>query len=195
MRRATAGWLMAAALLGIFAMAQISQPFPARLDMLGGVPTVDWVHHEVHDGHTFLATDLQTINAGVPNRTVWTLTTAANAAHTLCAVTTNGEVEIYVNKSPTISAAGVLGSPVNLNTASAVVPVTTVHRNVTLSADGTKHGVWLVGTSAPASRVGGGVRLGQESLIGPSSTYAVIAVATNNGTKVAIECSWYEETP
>jgi len=186
----------AAALLVVLAFAGI---------MLGGMGsgvddiddaliTIELPHHEVHEGNHYTATDSATINAGVLNRKVWRFTTPNNAiqCHLILTFTSSLSGVLSFNANPTVNAAGSGLSEYNNNRNSVKTAQLTAFKDTTLTADGTPISILVIGTSAPATRIGGVGRISTEWILKVNEDYVLIFQADNANTLISVVAEWYE---
>jgi len=186
----------AAALLVVLAFAGI---------MLGGMGsgvddiddaliTIELPHHEVHEGNHYTATDSATINAGVLNRKVWRFTTPNNATqcHLILTFTSSLSGVLSFNANPTVNAAGSGLSEYNNNRNSVKTAQLTAFKDTTLTADGTPISILVIGTSAPATRIGGVGRISTEWILKVNEDYVLIFQADNANTLISVVAEWYE---
>ena len=186
----------AAALLVVLAFAGI---------MLGGMgsgvddiddalTTIELPHHEVHEGNHYTATDSATINAGVLNRKVWRFTTPNNATqcHLILTFTSSLSGLLTFNENPTLNVAGAGLTEINNNRNSVKTAQLTAFKDTTLTGDGTPLSVLVIGTSAPATRIGGIGRISTEWILKMNEDYVLIFQADNANTLISVVAEWYE---
>ena len=156
--------------------------------------TIELPHHEVHEGDYFTVTDGATINAGAINRKVWRFTTPDNAtrAHFVVTFTTNLAGVLYFYENPTVNAAGAALTVHNNERNSLNVAEVTAKKDTTLTVDGVVLTQLVIGTNAPATRIGGVARISTEWILKQNEDYALIFVADGNTTIISMVAEWYE---
>ena len=156
--------------------------------------TIELPHHEVHEGNHYTATDSAAINSGVLNRKVWRFTTPDNAtrAHFVVMFTTNLAGVLYFYENPTVNVAGAALTVHNNERNSLNVAEVTAKKDTTLTVDGVVLTQLVIGTNAPATRIGGVARISTEWILKQNEDYALIFVADGNGTIISMVAEWYE---
>jgi hypothetical protein len=163
-------------------------------DVDNALITIELPHHEVHEGNHYTTTDSATINAGALNRKVWRFTTPNNTTqcHLILTFTSSLSGVLSFNANPTVNAPGSGLSEYNNNQNSVKTAQLTAFKDTTLTADGTPISILIIGTSAPATRIGGVGRISTEWILKMNEDYVLIFTADNANTLISVVAEWYE---
>lgn len=165
-------------------------------EVTGAALTIDIVHHEVHEGEMFHAAYTNGSVSNTANADFQLTTGADKEAHSTFEVFAGGQVTVYLYEAPTTSG-GTAIAAYNMKRISTNTPTATCVHTPTVSSVGTVplvNGRILPGGTSPTTRVGGGLRVGVEWILKPSTKYLLRATNTSGGTiAVNIVLEWYEE--
>jgi hypothetical protein len=185
-------------------------------DVVGGIKTIDLAHHEIHEGHAFLASYTVTTAATDAHRSGLYLKTPAAASgycHAIISFACSTAATYRICEAPTIAANVGTHTPVPYNrfrnstvasgiTNNATSPAANKFTTLTeaqIAGDGT----WATGTvlqSAPlrvgdSTKPAGGVaRDTEEWILKADTAYVFLITNTAAGANAHyIEVDWYEE--
>ena len=172
--------------------------FKAALDSTTeAIKTIDYAHHEIHEGNHFksgyqdtsmAASDVINLLFVTPDTAVW--------GHWTLVGQSTGEAVIQVFEGTTVSGNGTAVARWNRNRNLAAVNESDilVFHTPTITGDGTKMSEkWIGGTGFKAD-VGGGTRGDSEYVLKQNTNYLVRLTAVGAGIKGAIGGDWYEHT-
>lgn len=160
--------------------------------------TIDYAHHEIHEGSHFKAgysntamdtNDTLAVLFITPNTTTW-------AHWTLTSQVTSAAV-LQVFEGPTSSANGTAVTRFNRNRNSADTSVVRVYHTPTFSANGTKLAEkWIGASGGLPHSVGTGseFRGDSEIILRQNTKYLLLLIAKDDAMKGAIGGDWYEHT-
>jgi hypothetical protein len=160
------------------------------------VKTIDFEHHEIHEGDHFSVTGFESVNSGAsvnfvtqtPNTTKWT--------HMTFDVQGTSQTEIRVYEGATWSG-GTSSSPINNNRNSATTSTLTVSYKPTVTASGTliySQSRGLKGaTPAVADNVGNIVRT-HELILKSGTSYLWAIKSADDSNVISYQGHWYEHT-
>lgn len=171
----------------------------APLDVGGSVETIDFAHHEIHEGNSFKATVSGTI-ATSANVNI-SFTTGDNYLHVKALANATGAATYAILEAPTITAGtgtNVLIYNRNRNSSKtsqiksmAATPVVNYFtRNATITADGTNIYSELIGSGK--NKQSGDSRSDLEWILKPSTTYSYRILSQANGNVINLILVWYE---
>lgn len=151
-------------------------------------------HHEVHDGHSFTISDVQSVNTATIQ---WLITTADTTrySHMIFEVICTGEMLIVVTEGADRNGTNALTEINRRRVGTPNVALTTIHRAVT---GGTTDGAVTIGTRRVGSTgvgsktVSAGESRGQvEFNLKPNTKY-IVTVTTYAAVFVTAHFDWYE---
>ena len=164
------------------------------------INTIDYVHHEIHDGKAFLNVQFFTLGAGEDRGTLIRTSGVESRSHLTFSVSANAElnVKFYCESSgPADGGAGTQLSGVNYRRDSANTATTSIWTNPTL----TDVSGYLVleeqigeATGPQSSNIGGDFSSRTEFVLASGSNYLISVTAVGAGTDVGIHLEWYEHT-
>ena len=167
----------------------------AVVDEHGALVAIDQTHHEVHEGHHFTWTHIDTeVDTDTPLYVRITTPDTDVEPHLTGSVdvgVSGGTVEFF--EAPTLNAPGTAGTPLNNNRRSLNLPTCTVFYDCTTTNDGTRLMAHLVGSTGGGSRFGGSVEQRTEWILARNTTYILKVTTTADNTRVALALRWYEE--
>ena len=161
---------------------------------------VDYAHHEIHSGSSFLMNDVFTlaINAVVDIRI--TTPNTAKWAHFVMEFDTSSEFEFYFYETAVISTVGTAFTPINRNRNSATASVVSIDyiTNTSLAlanADTDVTGATTIihGISGSGRTEGGSASTRHEIILKQNKIYCFRAIANAAGW-IHGEFNWYEHT-
>ena len=158
--------------------------------------TVDYAHHEIHAGSSFVAHHVQEVaNGGTINVTIKTPNTT-KWAHLLWLVGTELESELRFYEGSTVAAAtGGTITPKNRNRNSASTSTCVVMGTPTVGTVGDLLFADHLGGGSASARFGGENRGEQEWVLKQNTTYTVQLVnMTTSNNYMAVALDWYEHT-
>jgi len=172
---------------------------PISLDGVShGVVTIDFSHHELHDGdhftYTFIDADFDIADAKellivTPDTTKW----AHMTFYIICGLDTN--VKLYEGATHTVNAAQ---TAYNNNRNSSTVNTTTINTHNNDGADGTliyetQFGL-SIGVGAGSINTGGESRGDSEWILKQNTKYLLVVTSGTDNSSLAIRLAWYEHT-
>ncbi len=167
------------------------------IDVLSqALETITDEHHEIHQGHSYTVTDVQSVSTTTFK---WQVTTpdTDRHAHMLFEVEGTGEISLVVTEGSDRDDGGAL-SEINRDRNSAEtsdVIVTTTPVNGSTDGATTILSIRAGATGQGAKTVEGGGSRGQNEFILKQNTKYVIAVTTFAAIYVTLELNWYSHTP
>jgi len=156
--------------------------------------TVDYAHHEIHSGSSFVAHHIQEVaNAGTINVTIKTPNTT-KWAHMLWIIGTELESELRFYEGSTITGGGTI-TPKNRNRNSSAVSTCVVMGTPTVGTVGSLLFADHLGGGSASARFGGENRADNEWVLKQNTTYTVQLVnMTGSNNQMSVALDWYEHT-
>ena len=154
--------------------------------------TIDFAHHEVHEGNFYTYSDARQINAGTINAVGIVIRPATGKRmhfNGFVSAGNSGYAELRENPSYT---GGSTITPFNNDRNSANLSSGTIILQPTITVQGTLLQKRFIGTSFPSAKFGGESRTQNEWILNPSWEYLVRFVATNASTDVSLDIEYYE---
>lgn len=158
--------------------------------------TIDYAHHEAHDGHSFTAQNFQITGSGAefnlgintPNTTTW--------VHAIEEVNGTGIVEFRIFEGATLSG-GTQNVCINRNRNSAISPTSACYSNPTISGASPTSGTLLIkqtygDATTPSKKAGGGGRGMQELILKSGTTYLFNLRSATDDNRISARLEWYE---
>jgi hypothetical protein len=164
----------------------------------GALTTIDYPHHEIHDGGDFLVSykspdanpiaDDATINL--------IITTRSRYAHMVFRSASGGDMEVELLDGPTVTAgSGNAMTAFNKNRASTRAATVGVRRDMTITDDGTRIENELMPGGTGGASIGGASEQRPEWVLNISTVYAFrITNRAGNAQPMSIAIEWYEES-
>lgn len=161
--------------------------------------TIDYAHHEIHDGSSFIYNDYdEDVDTASPKRYRITTPNTAAWAHLVMEVTANAAGTLIFYEDPSINAAGSAGTVYNLNRNSSTANTTLVKYDTTTQApnnDGTVLWQDYIGTTGkPNSSFGGSATTRVEFILKQNEDYILKFTPDADNTKLWVRFIWYEHT-
>lgn len=156
--------------------------------------TVDYAHHEIHGGSSFVASYIANVaNAGTINVTITTPDTT-KYAHMLWVIGTELESELRFYEGSTITGGTALAA-FNRNRNSSGTSTCVVMGTPTVGTVGSLIFTDHLGGGSAAARFGGETRGVNEWVLKKNTTYTVQLVnATASDNYMSVALDWYEHT-
>lgn len=158
--------------------------------LTGALITIDYPHHEVHDGSFYICSDI----SGSVSSKIWRITTPNTTmrAHFTLMVSSDQAITLGFYENPTLNAAGTQLTAYNADRNSANTATVTAFKDTTTTSDGTLLFTTVTGSSNAKSQVGGAARAGSEYILKQNEDYLIKCTLANAGY-VSIILDWYEE--
>ena len=159
--------------------------------IVGALATIDIIHHETHEGKTFLATFFSaSYNSGTTMQIL--LRTAAKYAHLTVYAASGGDARLTFGEAPTVTLVGSVLGMFNMNRPNVIAPTVLAYHTPT-----TAGGLALLDELMPGGRggssTGATVRPQSEWILKANTDY--VLTLTNLSTTAepgSITCQWYE---
>jgi len=167
-------------------------------DLTGALAVIDYAHHEIHEGSTFLVSyKSPDANPIADNATIsYIITTHGKYAHLLARGGCGGDAEAALYEGTTVTAGtGTAMTAFNKNRASAKAPTVGVRRDMTVDTVGTLiENEFIPGGTGPQAVGGAGVSRA-EWVLAPNTIYMVrITNRAGNAQPASLAIEWYEES-
>ena len=195
--------------VAVFVANNTGDPIPGELlnpdtgealpidEVSGALITIDYAHHEVHEGSMFVAAYKSPDGADVANDAElrYLFQVGAKACHLDWLVVGGGDLEIFAYESTTFSNAGTSVPAGNMNRTSANVATMTVTHTPTITDNGNQ----LLNAFIPGGdgnrAVGGLLRGDAEWILAPNTVYYLRCI-NRSGSAVPIGAifEWYEKS-
>ena len=158
--------------------------------------TIDFVHHEIHEGNHYTSSVYDT-TVDIASPKYFRLTVpAAVYPHVIFAVSGDSGFVIQFYEDPTLDAVGSAVARINNNRSSVNTANVTVFEDSTTQApnnDGTLLWSGIAGSGGnPTQSNSGQSGARQEFILSPSEDYLIKVTALANGTMINIQAEWYE---
>lgn len=170
----------------------ITHPF--RNDSTHSQTSIDYEHHEVHEGDHFLYADGVTLNSSASQVYLITTPNTTKYCHLVLSFASGlgATFVLYEGSDRTGTAAQTI---YNCNRNSATTATTTVHKGVSGgSTDGTVIRTYYLGSASTGVRAGGLGRGLEEIVLKKNTKYQFTATSQANSNNIFVELSWYEHT-
>ncbi len=164
-------------------------------EITGAVMTIDSFHHEIHEGETFVATQIDT-NLANNGELTFHLTPGPTFSHLVFNGTNGGDATIELLEDPTV-VGGVAVSERNMKRTSAEPGDTVVLSGVTVNVVGTTVFDCVIPGGTGGNAAGGvlGLRDNSEFILDPDKTYVVrLTNIAGNAKAACLIIQWYEES-
>ena len=167
------------------------------------LPTIDYAHHETHDGNHYNIRGFSApIASGVSLN--WSVLTPAGSkwAHMTFQIEGTTQTEVYVYEAVTTSG-GTAVTPINNNRNAGDNSILTIKSNVVISgtngvlASGTlieQHSKGLEAATPSKSTVNGNVTREDEMILKSGTTYLYVVKSVGTGNIIDYAGVWYEHT-
>ena len=166
--------------------------------MSGGLTTIEYEHHEIHDGDMFSATARTAVNAldiATPLTMMITTPDSDKLIHTVFSSSTSASAWLSIVESPTNATGGSTIVEYNRNRNS-TSEATAVAVSAVTGSDltGTEITNTIIGGGQRSGRYGGSTRSAEEWVLAANTSYVatLLSVADNNTGTLGID--WYEHT-
>jgi len=146
-------------------------------------------HHEQHEGNAFVACTSLTIGLNEFTGLIFTAPPTTRTAHLVAQVSSASETEFYLLKNPDLGVAGGEIPSVNLNSSSALSPLSSVSW-----VEGAMTGgdYWDLGVIGSGNQGGGSVGTRDERNAAAGSLACLSVVSRSADNTVFITIAWYE---
>ena len=166
--------------------------------------TIDYAHHEIHDGSAFIVAVNNSGGSGTKATVSFTTPAGSKWIHMLAEYRSNVEAFYTVGEGATVGAESGANSPcINRNRnysaskVSILLPAGSVPAtvgNVTLGGTVSDFGTTLQVFHFGSGKTGGGGRDNNEWVLKPSTVYAFQVESQAATSEVSLELHWYEHT-
>lgn len=164
-------------------------------DVSGAVTTIDFAHHEVHDGDHFFVDGFGTVGVGTsidftivtPNTTRW--------SHMLFNIETTQPTEIYIYEANNLGTGGTAATPINNNRNSLGTSTLVIKQGQTVGTLGTLLSSKAVGAPGVAGKSSGGMASRVDEMILKQNSNYLYRITSRGGTNIiSYQGYWYEHT-
>jgi len=167
-------------------------------DLTGALAVIDYAHHEIHEGSTFLVSyKSPDANPIADNATIsYIITTHGKYVHMLARGACGGDAEAALYEGTTVTAGtGTAMTAFNKNRASIKAPTVGVRRDMTVDTVGTLiENEFIPGGTGPQAVGGAGVSRA-EWVLALNTIYMVrITNRAGNAQPMSLAIEWYEES-
>ncbi len=173
----------------------VNKPITIRnpIDDSGCIPTIDIVHHEIHEGNHFFTSYYEKIGAASAINIL--ITTGSKKVHLVGEIATDNSGMGYfsVNPNATASDSSVITQYNNDASSSNVASMSTVVGG-TYTSSGTVLRYYLMGSAGTnKATVGNTAGEHNEAILAVNTKYLIRFVADNASTRTVIRTSFYEQ--
>jgi len=167
-----------------------------RDDTSDAQTTIDFPHHEIHEGDHFSAECFQTLGSGGTQAFIVTTPNSLKMSHMLWEADTTGAMEFKLYEWGSTSTGGTSVLPVNSNRNSTTLATTTLEYDPTIADIGTQLAckAWGV-TGNPSRTIGGEARGEHEFVLGTNRKYIYHFKSNSADNVFSYHGNWYEHTP
>ena len=158
-------------------------------DVTNAINVMQYEHHEIHEGNSFVISGTTTLNAGEYYNLLIT-TNSTSYPHLVGVVRSSGEATVLWYEGPTLSANGTAITPINRNRSSAATADTATYSNPTWTSTGSL--LFTAGIGA-GSKTGGEERAIAEWILDTSQSYILRVLSAGNGNNLSFALDWYEK--
>lgn len=149
--------------------------------------TIDYAHHELHDGDHYFTGNYTTLNTG--QSVNLTFEVGALSPHVLFSVDGTGGFNVVIYENSTGISGGLVKPSINNNRNSPNSATVVVRRNPTITSFGGQIDVLAAGVNKVVSTV---VRE-SELIFKLNTNYTIMITSTDNSNVVSYQVKWYEE--
>jgi hypothetical protein len=164
----------------------------------GAAATIDYPHHEIHSGSTFLSSYKSAEGADIAdNATItFTITVRARYPHMVFRAACGGDMEAELLEGPTVTAGtGNATTVFNKNRGSTRTPTVGVRRDMTVTDAGTLIEHELAPGGTGGNSIGGASQQRPEWILNINTVYLFrITNRAGNAQPMSIAIEWYEES-
>lgn len=158
--------------------------------------TVDYPHHEIHDGNHYFVENYATLDSGSTLVFGFTTPSAPKECHMLWEIESNITCTFEIGEDATL-VSGSASTPFNSNRNSNKISSASIVVNPTVSASGNliSAAKWGSATQGGQNLAGGGVGRIHEIILKSNSTYMFRITSGEDGNVISYVGLWYEHTP
>lgn len=156
--------------------------------------TIDFAHHEIHEGDHFFVNGFGTVGAGTSLD--FLVTTSTINAHMRLDVVASFQTEVYIYENPNygtfVDGTGI--TPFNSNRNSAGTSTLTLVLNRTIGTAGTLlSSTSFGGSTSPQNKIGGGINREDELILKNNEDYVFRITSRSAGNIISYKGFWYED--
>ena len=166
----------------------------------GGLITIDFEHHEIHEGDHYFIIDVSDLPINNVFDMQFTTPNTTKRIHFVWELVASAEVEWFIYEGATINVAGTSVTPFNndrdsANTSDCTVATITNTNVANANSDTAVAGATTIahGIVGVANRSGGNIERGREILLKTNTIYCLRGVF-NAAAKLSFTAEWYEHT-
>ena len=178
-------------------LSQLLEDFQGALDNLtGSIKTVDYAHHENHEGWHFRAHKDTTLGDGDSLFVYFAPSTDARFPHLVFEAGGSFIISAHFYEAPTLTDSSAVFTPINTNRQSANLSSKTLYYDVVATNFGTiLDGAAFGGATGSAGKIyfGGEGRSDHEWIFKQNTGYLLVIVSGTASNLVNVGLSWYEE--
>jgi hypothetical protein len=163
-------------------------------DVTGALVTIPVVHHEVHEGETFIVSFASTAIANNANIAILLRTGNSRYGHLSWYASAGGDAEFELIESPTVTSAGTAMTEFNAKRYSTETAQITAFHTPTV-AGGTIIIDAIIGGGTGGTSSGGVLRSGAEIILSTNTDYLLrLTNIAGNAQPAGLVVEWYEES-
>ena len=171
----------------------LRKQFSIPLDEVArAVATIEYEHHEIHDGDMFQGKRL--VTGGDNSTHIILLRTGAKLVHAEFSFGANVEARAELFSAPTLTASGTLLPSYNRNRSSAKTPLTTLRDTATYSLSGTRLEPFIGGSTGFKEGTGAGGQSRHEWILNVSTVYMWRVTVQAGSAEAELGVEFYEKT-
>jgi len=172
---------------------------PPRQNSTGALITIDYPHHELHDGAYYIASHIRADTDALADNATYDMTirpsTAGDDLHSSLMVSIGGDAEAYLYEGVNADTDGTDVTVVNANRSSTDASAVQIQIDPTVNSVGTAiMARFLPGGSGPASG-GQTARSGIEIILSKEQVYMIRAInRAGTAQPASLHAEWYEHS-
>jgi len=156
--------------------------------------TVEYPHHEIHEGNTYRVCKLVEDVANDASF-IYLIKVGAKYSHLTANLSCEGKCYAYFYEAPTTSADGTALAEINMNRASTKTNTTNVFYAPTVSDNGIPLCEILINGGTGPQSIGSEVRQDTEFVMKPNTNYLIVCTNKAGLAKdINVNVQWYEES-
>lgn len=188
-------------MLNLFSQSAYCDALPeyakfSNIDATGAKVTIDYSHHEIHEGNNYILTEVNTIASAGTRAYLITTPNTDTYTHLIFSITSSLKVSMTLTEAPTGLSAGTSLTPINLNRNSTKTASTIIKHTPSGSASGgTLLYTRTVGDGTTPSQVSSTTqRIQNEIILKKNTVYYFLITSAANSNIVNTEFNFYETT-
>lgn len=166
----------------------------AHVDNVSGtLQTIDFVHHEIHEGNHYFVANWIELDATNTFEFVYQTPSSTTRSHSIVSIMSTGQVEVDAFEDTIAGVDGTQVIPFNSERDSTNTSEAIIRTDPTITSDGNFLWSMSLGSGTnPANTAGAGVSRDNELVLKTNTKYLVRFTSNTNGNRINYRFDWYE---